>query len=395
MAIVLGPDAELVLKLGRRLRLGMVGGGFDSVIGETHRIALRADGLFDLVAGAFSIDPTIARDTGQGLLVAEDRTYTDFNEMARREAERPDGIDAVVIATPPQIHATVAKAFLQAGIDVICEKPLTRTLAEAQDLKAAVDASGRVFVLTHCYSGFPMARQARDLVASGALGRIRMVETEFAGGAPGVNLEPENPVDRHWRFRAGSMGKEAILGEVGTHAYHLMRYVTGLTPRRLSARMQTFAANREVFDNAYLDFDYADGAVGRLWASYVATGSQHGLSFRIYGDQASLEWREEDAEFLRFKPLRSPETILRAGQDGTSDFVTRSARFRPGHPEGYPLAFANLYVEAGLAIAANKKGESPRPWLNNLPSIDDGVAGMQMIEAAAASAGQDGAWMSL
>ena len=211
--------------------------------------------------------------------------------MAQAESERPDGIDVVVVATPPQIHAPVATAFLRAGIDVICEKPLTRTVAEARDLKAAVDKSGRVFVLTHCYSGFPMVRQARDLVASGALGRIRMIEAEFAGGAPGVNLEPEHPADRHWRFRAGSMGKEAILGEVGTHAYHLMRYVSGLTPHRLSARMQTFAREREVFDNAYLDFDYHEGAVGRLWASYVATGTQHGLSFRIYGDQSSREWR--------------------------------------------------------------------------------------------------------
>lgn len=395
MAFAVSAGAQLVRTIGRRLRLGMVGGGFDSVIGETHRIAFQADGLFDLVAGAFSIDPKIAQETGEGLLVAGDRVYADYREMARREAERADGIDVVVIATPPQIHAPVAKTFLEAGIDVICEKPLTRTLAEARDLKAAVNASGRVFVLTHCYSGFPMARHARDLVASGALGRIRMVEAEFAGGAPGVNLEPEDPADRHWRFRAGSMGKEAILGEVGTHAYHLMRYISGLTPRRLSARMQTFARNREVFDNAYLDLDYADGAVGRLWASYVATGTQHGLAFRIYGEQASLEWREEDAEFLRLKPLREPETILRAGQDGTSAFVGRSARFRPGHPEGYPLAFANIYLEAAIAIAANKQGQSPRPWLDNLPSVDDGVAGMQMIEAAAASASNDGAWTSL
>ena len=388
-------NAELLKTLGRRLRLGMVGGGFDSIIGETHRIAFQADGLFDLVAGAFSIDPAVARETGTTLLVAEDRIYVDYREMARREKERPDGIDVVVVATPPQIHGAVAMAFLDSGIDVICEKPLTKTLAEAQDLKAAVDASGRVFVLTHCYSGFPMVRHARDLVASGALGRIRIVEAEFAGGAPGVALEPEDPARRHWRFRAGSMGQEALLGEVGSHAYHLMRYVTGTTPSRLAARMQTFAPNREVFDNAYLDFEYPDGAVGRLWASYVATGTQHGLAFRVYGEEAAVEWREEDAEFLRFRPLRKPESVLRAGQDDTSAFVARSARFRPGHSEGYLLAFANIYFEAAHAIAAVKQGRSPGPWLDNLPTVNDGVEGMRMIEAAAASNRRDGAWESL
>lgn len=386
---------QAVESLGRKLRIGMVGGGFDSVIGETHRIAFQVDGFYDLVAGAFSVDPAIARRTGAGLFVAPERIYTDFHDMARREAERPDGIDVVLVATPPSLHAAVATTFLRAGTDVLCEKPLTRTLAEARDLQAAVDGSGRIFVLTHCYSGFPMVRHARDLIASGALGFIRLIEAEFAGGAPGVNEEPENPSERHWRFRVSSMGPEAILGEVGTHAYHLLRYVTGLAPRRLSARLQTFAAGREVFDNAYLDLDYEGGAVGRLWASYVATGVQHGLAFRIFGDRASIGWREEDAEFLRFRPLRGPETLLRAGQDGTSDLVGRSARFRPGHPEGYALAFANLYADAATAIAASKQGRSPGPWLNDLPSVADGVAGMEMIEAAAASARQDGAWASL
>ena len=373
----------------------MGGGGFDSVIGDTHRIAFQADGLFELVAGAFSIDPAVAEETGRGLLIDGSRNYDDYREMARRERDRPDGIDVVIIATPPQIHAAVASAFLEAGIDVICEKPLTRTLAEAEALKTVVEASGRIFVLTHCYAGFPMVRHARDLVRSGALGPLRIVESEFAGGAPGVNLEPSDPAGRHWRFRAASMGKEAILGEVGTHAYHLMRYVSGLKTRRVSARMQTFAQGREVYDNAFLNLDYVGGPVGRLWASYVATGTQHGLTLRVYGEQASLEWREEDAEFLRFKPLREPERILRAGQDGTSDFVGRSARFRPGHPEGYALAFSNIYVEAAMALAASRQGLSPGPWLDNLPTIDDGVEGMRIIEAAAASALQDAAWVEL
>jgi len=388
-------NSDILTRLGRRLRLGMVGGGFDSVIGETHRIAYQADGYYELVAGAFSIDHEMARKTAAALLVSEQRTYDDYREMARREAARDDGIDVVLIATPPQIHKDVAVAFLSAGIDVICEKPMTRTIAEAEELASLVASSGRIFVLTHCYSGFPMVRHARDLVRAGALGPLRMIEAEFAGGAPGVAAEPADPTQRHWRFRVGSMGKEALLGEVGSHAYHLMSYVSGMRPSRVSARMQTFAANREVYDNAHLAFDYQGGAVGRLWASYVATGTQHGLSLRLYGEDAALEWREEDAEYLRFRPLRGPETVLRSGQDGTSDFVARSARFRPGHPEGYPLAFANLYVEAALALVAARTGNDPSSLLANLPTVTDGVAGMQMIAAAAASNQDDGSWQSL
>lgn len=385
---------ETLAKFGRRLRLGMVGGGFDSVIGETHRIAFQADGHFDLVAGAFSIDPKVCEETAKGLFVAADRTYLDYRDMAVREAAREDGIDAVVIATPPGLHKDVAIAFLNAGIHVICEKPLTRTVEEAEELAAAVKASGKVFVLTHCYSGFPMVRHARDLVASGALGQIRMIDMEFAGGAAGVAEEPENPALRHWRFRPAG-GKEMILGEVGSHAYHMMRYVSGMSPSRLSARMQTFAPRREVFDNAYLDFDFESGAVGRLWSSYMATGTQHGLAMRIYGDKAGLEWREEDAEYLRFRPLNGPETLLRSGQDDTSELVSRSARFRPGHPEGYPLAFANIYLEAALAIVAAETGEDFSALLANLPGVEDGVAGMRMISIAAISNQNDGAWQRL
>jgi predicted dehydrogenase len=388
-------NSDILAKLGRRLRLGMVGGGFDSIIGETHRIAFQADGSYELVAGAFSIDREVARRTAAALLVPEERAYDDYREMARREAARADGIDVVVIATPPQIHKDVAVAFLSAGIDVICEKPLTRTVAEAEKLASQVESSGRLFVLTHCYSGFPMVRHARDLVKSGTLGRLRMIETEFAGGSPGGAVEPADPAQRHWRFRAASMGKEALLGEVGSHAYHLMSYVSGMAPSRVSARMQTFAADREVYDNTYLTFDYQDGVVGRLWASYVATGAQHGLSFRIYGEDAALEWREEDAEYLRFRPLRGPETIMRSGQDGTSDFVALSARFRPGHPEGYPLAFANIYVETAHALVAARTGADPTAFLANLPTVADGVAGMQMIAAAAASNQDDGRWRPL
>ncbi len=388
-------NAQFLRLFGRRIRLGMVGGGFDSIIGETHRIAFQADGLFDLVAGAFSVNAEVSTATGKTLLVADDRNYLDYHEMAELEAARPDPIDAVVIATPPHVHSDVAITFLKCGIHVICEKPLTRTMEQALQLKKTLEDTGRIFVLTHCYSGFPMPRLARDLVASGALGRLRMIDSEFASGGAGVALEPDDLSQRHWRFRPEIAGREGILGEVGTHAYHLIRYVTGRTPSRLSARMQTFVDRREVFDNAYVDLEYPDGAVGRIWSSYVATGNQHGLSFRIFGDKASVEWREEDAEYLRFRPLREPEVLYRAGQEGTSEFVSRSARFRPGHPEGYIMAFANLYTETAFAIGAVKAGRSPEPWLKNLPGIDDGVLGMQMIEGAARSQSAGSSWVTL
>jgi predicted dehydrogenase len=327
--------------------------------------------------------------------VAPDRSYADYREMAEKEAAREDGVDAVVIATPPQLHKDVAIAFMERGIEVICEKPLTRDAIEATALAEAVARTGRIFVLTHCYSGFPMVRHARDLVGAGALGRVRIVEAEFAGGAPGVAIEPEDPARRHWRFRPGSMGKSAILGEIGTHAYHLMSYVAGAAPARVSARMQIFAERREVYDNAYLTFEYASGAVGRLWASYVATGTQHGFAFRVFGDEAALEWREEDPEFLRFRPMRGPEKLFRSGQDETSGWVARSARFRPGHPEGYVLAFANLYVDAAFAIIASRTGGNPTPHLQGLPGVSDGVMGMRMIEAATASHESGGGWRAL
>lgn len=382
------------IQFGRRLRLGMVGGGFDSIIGETHRLAFQADGHWDLVAGAFSINPDVCEETAKGLFIDADRNYTDYREMALKEAKRADGIDAVVIATPPGIHNAVARAFLDAGIHVICEKPLTRTVEEARELEEAVARSGKVFVLTHCYSGFPMVRQARELVASGALGKIRLIDMEFAGGSPGVSEEPEDPSKRHWRFQPQN-GKEMILGEVGSHAYHMMRYITGMTPVRLSAFMQTFVPRREVYDNAFLNFEFADGAAGRLWSSYVATGTQHGLGFRIYGDKAAIEWHEEDGEYLRFRPLREPETLLRAGQDGTSPFVGYSARFRPGHTEGYILAFANIYREAALAIIEAETGGDSRKYTAGLPNVTDGLAGVLMIDAAAASANAGGAWVDI
>ena len=225
-------DRGLLEAFGRRVRIGMVGGGSDSVIGRTHLIAMRADGLCELVAGAMSIDPEIARASGRQELLAPDRVYTDWREMLDKEAARPDRIDAVVIATPPRLHFPIAKAFLERGFDVIGEKPLTHDLNEARALAAVVKQTGRLFCLTHCYTGYPMVRQARAMVANGAIGKVRLIDGEFSIGTAGVALEPDDPAKRHWRFRPEQEGKAGLLGEAGSHTYHMVSYVTGLTPSR-------------------------------------------------------------------------------------------------------------------------------------------------------------------
>jgi predicted dehydrogenase len=372
-------------RLGRRLRIGMVGGGADSVIGETHRVALRVDGQYDLVAGALSIDPEIAVSSARAELIAADRTYTDFRAMAVREAEREDGIDAVVIATPPQTHLAVAREFLRQGIHVVCEKPMTATADEAEQLVAEVAASERRFLLTHCYTAYPMIREARTLARSGALGRIRLVEAEFASGDPGVAREPADPADRHWRFRASSMGRHAILGEVGSHAHNIAEYVTGARVTRVSARFDTIAERREVHDNAYLTVEYGNGAVGRLWSSYVAVGHEHGLALRVFGDEASIAWHQESPEVLWHRQLGGPTTALTRASDGLSRESLAATRFRPGHPEGYALAFANLYREFAEELAGGQPS-------GLLPTAEDGLATLRLIAAASRSVAREGAY---
>jgi predicted dehydrogenase len=375
-------DAELLERAGRRVRVGMVGGGADSVIGETHRIALRADGLHELVAGAMSIDPQIALQTARANLIAPDRSYTDYHVMAETEARREDGIDMVVVATPPQSHLEIAQAFIAHGIHVLCEKPMTRTAAEAENLVATLDASDVLFTIGHCYSGYPLVRHARDMVAAGKIGAVTIVEMEFPGGEPGVAREPEDPETRHWRFRPEAIGRAAILGELGTHVHHLAMYVSGLAVNRVSAQLHTFAARRDVYDNAFLTIWLEGAAVGRIWNSYVAIGNEHGLGFRIYGEDGGLLWRQEDPETLWHQRFGRPAERITKGMEGLSASSLAATRFRPGHPEGYALAFANMYRDFGRAVLAQMLGEDTRPYLEELPTARDGLATLRLYEAA-------------
>ncbi len=386
---------NLLQRFGRRIRLGLVGGGRDSVIGRTHLTAMRVDGLYDLVAGAMSVDPAIAEASGRAELLAKDRIYTDFRVMAEREAARDDRIDVVVIATPPQLHFDVAKAFLSRGIDVICEKPMCRDFDEAVRLRELVERHQRLFCLTHCYTGYPMVREARAMIAAGRLGEIRVIEGELCAGDKGVSVEPEDPTMRHWRFKAASMGKGAILGEVASHAHNIVSFVTGLNIAEVSAELSTFVPRREVYDNSYVTARFEGGARGRIWGSYVAAGNDHGLSFRVFGEKGGLTWVQEDPEVLWFKPIGEPAVRLARGYDGQAEDTGAATRFRPGHPEGYGLAFANLYVDFANAIMARHLGMPHEHYIRRIPGVDDGVQVMALIDAAVRSHDANGEWTSV
>ncbi|MCY4461287.1 MAG: Gfo/Idh/MocA family oxidoreductase [Albidovulum sp.] len=381
------------IEFGRKLRLGFVGGGRDSVIGGTHLAASRVDGFYELTAGVFSVDHAVSRATADAEFVASDRVYSDFNDMARVESERDDGIDVVTIAAPPNLHFPIAKSFLECGIDVICEKPMTRSLSEAEELDRLVLANDRLFCLTHCYTGYPMVRHAREMIRNGELGTIRIAEGELAAGDPGVSFEPEDPDDRHWRFRRDTMGEGAILGEVSSHAHHLLTYVVGDDASEVSAELNTFVERREVFDNSYVMLRFENGARGRVWGSYVAAGNDHGLWFRIFGDKGNLTWVQEDPEVLWFKPIGKAAIRIAKGYGQLSGAADRASRLRPGHPEGYILAFGNLYSDFACAVAARKLGKPYHHFLDLLPNTLDGLRTMAHIEAAVESNSRNGEWV--
>jgi predicted dehydrogenase len=385
-------EQSLIEAFGRRVRIGMVGGGIDSVIGSTHVVAMRVDGLCELTAGAMSVDPDIAIASGRRELLAPDRIYTDYREMAEKEAARSDCIDAVVIATPPRLHFPVAKAFLEKGIDVICEKPMTHDLTEAEALVVLVRRSGKLFCLTHCYTGYPMVREARALVKAGAIGKVRLIDAEFSIGAPGVALEPDDPAKRHWRFRIDREGRAGLLGEAGSHAYHLACFITGLRAEEVCATMATFAPRREVYDNAYLTVRFGSGAQGRLWYSYVAAGNDHGLTIKIFGESGSLIWWQEEGEVLWHKPMGAAAIRIARGYDGQSPEAASATRVRSGHPEGYLMAFANLYKEFAQAIMARNLTLPYQQYASALPTVEDGALGMAFIEAAILSNERDSRW---
>lgn len=376
-----------------RIRYAMVGGGRGAFIGAVHRIAARMDDRFELVAGALSSNPENARLSAQDLHIAADRAYTSFEEMLRVEKTRADGIQAVVIVTPNHMHFPVAKACLEAGIDVICDKPVTRTLEEALELEQIVKESGCFFALTHNYSAYPLVRYAREIVAQGKLGKLRVVQVEYPQEWLTEAAGDDNK-QASWRTDPARSGAAGCLGDIGTHAFQLARFITDQKVNTVSADLASFVEGRLVDDNVHALLRFEGGAKGMLWSSQVAPGCENGLRIRVFGDKAGIEWAQENPNELWFTELNKPrQRITRRGDIG-SDIAARGMRTPGGHPEGYLEGFANLYKDIADILEARQRGEAHflQPWV---PSIDTGVEGMRFINAVLSSSKADGAWTPL
>ena len=375
-----------------RIRLGMVGGGEGAFIGAVHRMASRLDDHYQLLAGALS--STADKSMRSGAALGLERVYPDYATMAAAEAKRADGIEAVAIVTPNDSHAAIAEAFLEAGIHVICDKPVATHVADARRLQALAAQRGRIFAVTYNYSGYPMVRHARRMVADGTLGMIRVVQVEYVQDWLTEALETTGQKQADWRTDPARSGAGGCIGDIGTHAYHLAHYVTGLAVDALCAELSTFVAGRRLDDNAQIMLRYANGARGVLWASQVAPGNENGLRLRVYGSRGGIEWQQEQPNHLRWSPFGQPTQIIGRGTAAANADAARVTRIPSGHPEGYLEGFATVYSEIAQAIRAARSGGAPADPAVQFPTIDDGIAGVAFIEAAVASSAAGGTWVA-
>ncbi|WP_170368054.1 Gfo/Idh/MocA family protein [Ruegeria arenilitoris] len=372
-----------------RIRLGMVGGGNDAFIGGVHRIAARLDDRFELVAGALSSTPEKSIESGRALGL--ERVYEDFKQMAIREARLKSGIEAVSIVTPNHVHYAAAREFLKRGIHVICDKPLTSTLADAKKLVKAAESANALFILTHNYTGYPMVRQAREMVANGDIGKIRVVQVEYPQD---WLTEQQDFKQAEWRTDPERSGAGGSTGDIGTHAYNLVCFVTGLRAESLAADLQAFVPGRQVDDNAHVLLRFEGGARGMLWSSQVAPGNENALRLRVYGEKGGLEWAQEDPNYLWFTPYNEPKRLITRNGAGAGDAANRLSRVPPGHPEGYLEGFANIYGEAAEAIQAFRNGISPEASVV-YPTVHDGLDGVKFVAACVQSSSRNAAWVKL
>ena len=375
----------------RKLRYGMVGGGQNAFIGAVHRLAANLDGQIELVAGAFSSDPQNSRTTGEQLFLNPRRVYASYGEMAGREAALPESerIDFVSIVTPNFLHAPVATTFLKAGFHVVCDKPMALTLKEAKALRNTVRQTGKVFALTHNYTGYPMVKQARELVRSGKLGRILKIVAEYPQGWLLDRPEAAGQKQAAWRCDPKQAGASGCVGDIGTHAENLGRYLTGLQIDSLCAEFTTFIRGRKLEDDAGLLIRYRGGAKGVLLCSQISCGEENNLNIRVYGTKGSLAWQQEHPDELKFIPKGEPARILHRGNAYVSAAAKKFTRLPFGHPEAFIEAFANVYLEAVAAIRADIEGKRST---FDFPTVDDGVAGMAFIETAVKSAASNAKW---
>jgi len=385
-------EASKQATLGRRIRLGMVGGGQGAFIGAVHRLAARMDDHYELVAGALSSDPARAAASAQDIGLSPDRSYSSYEEMAKVEASLPDGIEAVAIVTPNHMHAPVAKAFLKAGIHVICDKPMTTTVAEARELVDLVKSSGKIFALTHNYTGYPMVRHARAMVTDGTLGTIRLVQVEYPQDWMTEKTESTGSKQAEWRVDPKRSGAGGAIGDIGTHAYNIACFVSQLKAKELCAELTSFGEGRMLDDDVQILLRFEGGAKGMLWASQVAPGNENGLKLRIYGTKGGIEWVQADPNYLWYTPYGQPKQLLtRAGAGGRPE-ANRLTRVPGGHPEGYLEGFANLYSEVAQAIVAARSSNGKLDPAVFYPSVQDGLVGMEFIETAVASSKAGGVW---
>ncbi len=375
--------------------MGMVGGGRGAFIGAVHRMAANLDGKIELVAGCFSSDPEKSRLSGEDFFLNPARVYSSYAEMAKAEAALPPGdrIDFVTIVARNDLHFPVAKAFLEAGIHVVCEKPMAFSLAEAKELKKIVEASGLVFALTHNYTGYPMVKEARAMVKAGKLGRILKVVAEYPQGyaIDAIKDSSEGAIS-NWRMDPSISGISNCIGDIGSHAENLARYITGLELEQVAADLNTFIPGRPLDDDGSMLVRYQGGARGVLFASQISTGEENNLNIRVYGTDASIEWHQEHPNELIVKFANAPRQVWRRGNSYNGPEAAKFTRLPFGHPEAFIEAFANVYLAAAEAISDSIAGTYPRAEGYDFPSVDDGVEGMAFIEAAVASSKENAVW---
>jgi predicted dehydrogenase len=373
----------------------MVGGAPGAGIAGSHRIAMRLDDRYLLVAGVFSRSREKSLDAARQLGIPEDRVYSDYGAMAEAESKREDGVEAVAIVTPTDSHYKIAKKVLESGISVICDKPLCLSVAEAKELRALAEKSGLLLCLTHNYSGYAMVRHAARMVRNGDLGEIKVVQAEHASGWAATLLEKQGHTQAAWRMDPGLLGDASVLYDLGTHAHQLARFITGLEVSEVAAELSQIVAGRAVKDNANLLLRFSNGARGSLWASMAAVGNEHGLRIRVYGDRGSLAWDQENPQHLLYSPIDGPPQILAQGAAWLSADADKWTRAGLGHPEGFFEAFSNLYTEVADALLAKAEGRTFAKAELGFPDATDGLHGVAFVEAAMRSYATGGAWTAI
>ena len=379
--------------MDRKIRIGMVGGGKDAFIGGVHRIALRLDGNYELVAGSFSSNFDNSKETGKDLGLAEDRIYETYQEMAEKESARSDGIHVVAIVTPNHLHVPIAKIFAEKGIHIICDKPLALSSEEAIELKNIVENNKIIFALTHNYTGYPMVRHARSLIQKNDLGSIRVVQAEYPQDWLTTKAEDSGLKQAEWRTDPKRSGNGGCIGDIGTHAFNLIRFITGLEVDELSADIHTFVKGRLLDDNAQIMLRFKGGAKGAIWSSQVAVGNENNLKIRVFGENGGLEWRQEDPNYLYYTKFGHPTQKITRGSGSASEEANNVTRIPPGHPEGYLEGFANIYSDVYKRLFAQTNKQNYDQSNDCYPTIYDGVEGMRFIETVLESNNNNSKWI--